>query len=236
MTSDIAIVPADPVSVFGTDEPRGIVTRTRAIAHALGQEIKEAGLASKISGREYVRVEGWAYLGTMLGVFPRTVSVTELRDEIDGQDRIVGFEAHVELVSRDGAIVGGAIAECTTGEANWADRDAFALKSMAQTRAVGKAFRMSFGFVMASAGYEATPAEEVIDAPSRDIREDVHEGEYVHRRVLDPGEVCEHGITAKQRDAWWSKAEEAGREVSACECCGGPGPIGQSVCQKCITR
>jgi hypothetical protein len=234
MTTDIAIVPADPVSVFGTDEPTGIVTRTRDIAQALGQEIKEAGLSSTISGREYVRVEGWAYLGTMLGVFPRTVSVQELRDEIDGEDRIVGFEAHVELVARDGAIVGGAIAECTRGESNWRERDAFALKSMAQTRAVGKAFRMSFGFVMASAGYEATPAEEMmLDIPSRDIREDVTEGEYVHRRVLDPGEACEHGVMRSAVDAQWSAMKT---EAAACGCCGKPCPIGSEFCNVCVTR
>lgn len=147
-----------PVTVFGTDDPREIVARSKGIAQALGEAIREGGMVSKISGRDYVRVEGWAYLGAMIGVFPHTTSTRELRTE-DGD--LVGFEATVELVTKAGEVVGGASAICTRDEQNWSGRDHFALMSMAQTRAVGKAYRMPFGFIMASAGYEATPAEEM---------------------------------------------------------------------------
>ena len=39
----------------------------------------------------------------------------------------------------------------------------YAICSMAQTRAVGKAYRLSLGWLMKAAGYEATPAEEMHD-------------------------------------------------------------------------
>jgi hypothetical protein len=46
-------------------------------------------------------------------------------------------------------------------ERNWSHRDDYALRSMAQTRAVAKALRLCLGWIMSLAGYEATPAEEM---------------------------------------------------------------------------
>ena len=40
------------------------------------------------------------------------------------------------------------------------------MMSMAQTRALGKAYRMALGWIMKMAGYEATPAEEMPDFKS----------------------------------------------------------------------
>lgn len=150
---------AVPLTIFGTDEPTAIVERVTSIAQPLADFIKRQHMSTTIQGREYVLQEGWSFMGAMLGVAPRTVSVSELRDA-DGL--LVGFEANIELVTRDGSVVGGAIAECSRTESHWRDRDDFALKSMSQTRACGKAYRMAFGFVMKAAGYEATPAEEMV--------------------------------------------------------------------------
>lgn len=160
-TREIATVPEQAVvlrSVYGTDDPRAIMQRVVAVAEPLGEFIKNHRMSTKIQGREYVLAEGWAFMGSMLGVFPYTTRVEPLRTD-DGV--WFGFEAQVELRTRDGAVVGAAIAECTTDERSWSDRDSYALKSMAATRAAGKAFRMSFGFVMKSAGFESTPAEEM---------------------------------------------------------------------------
>ena len=148
----------EPTTVFGTDNPAAIMQRVTDIAKPLADFIKQQHMSTTISDREYVLAEGWAFMGAMLGVSPRTLRVTEMRDA-DGL--VCGFEANVELLMRDGSIVGGAIAECARTEKQWSNRDDFALKSMAQTRATGKAFRMALGFVMKAAGYEATPAEEM---------------------------------------------------------------------------
>ena len=153
-----AIVRAETRSPFGTDDPVAIVERVSAVATPLADFIKARGMTTRISGREYVMAEGWSFMGAMLGVSPVATRVSELRST-DGD--LVGFEAHVELRMRDGSLVGGAVAECSRSEKSWRDRDDFALKSMAQTRATGKAYRLAFGFVMKAAGYEATPAEEM---------------------------------------------------------------------------
>src|SRR5262245_47685238 len=141
-----------PAALFGTDNPAGIVARAMAVAEPLAAVIEDRRLYATISGRRHVLVEGWTLLGSMLGVFPVTAWCRALAD---------GWEARVEARTLGGALVGAAEAQCTRAERTWAGREEFALRSMAQTRATSKALRMPLGFVMALAGYEATPAEEL---------------------------------------------------------------------------
>jgi hypothetical protein len=150
---------AAPVTLFRTDDPAEIVARATEIANALAKVIRDQKLAVRISGREHVKVEGWTLLGTMLGVFPYLVWSKPLYD--DEQIAGSGWEARVEARTRSGEAVGAAEAMCLDSEPTWAKRDAYALRSMAQTRATSKALRQPLGFVMSLAGYEATPAEEM---------------------------------------------------------------------------
>ena len=81
-----------------------------------------------------------------------------------------GWEARVEVRTRDGQVIGAAEAECMRDEKRWATADDYAVRSMAQTRAASKALKMPLGFVFAMAGYETTPAEEmpsVVEQPPR---------------------------------------------------------------------
>jgi hypothetical protein len=130
------------------------VTKATAVADALADVLEAKRLYSDIKGKKYVRVEGWTMLGSMLGVFP----VCLWTKPIEG-----GWEARVEARTLAGQVVGAAEASCLRGEANWKSRDDFALRSMAQTRATAKALRLPLGFVVALAGYEATPAEEMVE-------------------------------------------------------------------------
>ena len=102
----------------------------------------------------------------MLGVFPVVVWTKEVGE---GQ----GWEARVEARTRDGAVVGAAEAECLRSEKTWKNRDSYALRSMAQTRATSKALRGPVGFVMTIAGFEATPEEEMPrEEPQPEVRSD----------------------------------------------------------------
>ncbi len=144
--------PLPPPSLFGTADPVEVVARATRVAAALKEVIKAQGLISKISGKEYPRCEAWTLLGTMLGVFP----VLSWSRAVEG-----GWEARVEARTRDGSVVGAAEAQCLKTERNWSNRDDFALRSMAQTRATAKALRMPLGFVMTLGGFQPTPAEEM---------------------------------------------------------------------------
>lgn len=146
-----------PVSLFGDKKPGEIVQHATEVANALTQVIKSKGLAKRIGNREYLVVEAWTLLGSMLGVFP----VCEWTRQIEG-----GWEARVEARTLSGAVVGAAEAECLKSESNWKNRDDYALRSMAQTRATAKALRLPLGFIVVLAGFEATPADEMPDNES----------------------------------------------------------------------
>jgi hypothetical protein len=95
----------------------------------------------------------------MVGVFPIIVwtKPTETGD---------GYIARAEARTIDGALVGAAEAECSRAEFKWKNRDPFALRSMASTRAISRALRGPLEQVVVLAGYEATAAEEMPTEPA----------------------------------------------------------------------
>lgn len=149
----LAVRTSQEVGLFGTQDPSQVIGKAKVVAQALKDVIVKQGLVSKIQGKEYPRCEAWTLLGTMLGVFP----VLVWSKPVEG-----GWEARVEARTKDGAIIGAAEAQCLRAERNWANRDDFALRSMAQTRATAKCLRMPLGFVMSLSGFEVTPAEEMV--------------------------------------------------------------------------
>lgn len=158
MTEQYEIVQAETVRLgtLQVQGPHEVVSQASAIASELAHVIDDRKLYSNISGKKYVRVEGWNTLGAMLGILPREVSTIETEDG--------DFEAVVELVrATDGEIIGRGSAILGSDEPSWAKRPRYARRSMAITRATGKAFRLGFSWIMALAGYEVTPAEEIID-------------------------------------------------------------------------
>jgi hypothetical protein len=148
-----------PMTLFGTDDPTAVVDRASAVATALGEVINQRKLFASIGGKKHVQVEGWTLLGSMLGVFAEI----EWSRPLDN-----GWEARAVARTLAGNVVGAAEAMCTVNEGRWKSADTYAVRSMAQTRAVSKALRMPLGFIMHLAGYSPTPAEEVPeDQPER---------------------------------------------------------------------
>ena len=135
-------------------DPQRMISVATEKARLLATVIKDRKLYSNISGKNYVRVEGWSTLGAMLGILPREASVIEQENG--------DVEATVELIRvSDGAVVGRGSAIVGIDEKTWANRPRYARRSMAITRATGKAFRLGFSWIMSLAGYEPTPAEEI---------------------------------------------------------------------------
>ena len=71
----------------------------------------------------------------------------------------------MEARTLDGRIVGAAESMCTRAESTWARRDEYALRGMAQTRAVSRALRAPLGQIVVLAGYEPASAEEIPEEP-----------------------------------------------------------------------
>ncbi len=156
--TEIATRPTAAPTLFGTDQPELIIAKAAGIAKVLKKVITDQKMAIRIGSSEYIKVEGWTTLGALLGVFPKVEYTRELTD---GEGVSEGWEAAVVVVNSQGVEIGRAEAECLRAERNWKSRDDFALRSMAQTRAMGKALRMPLGWIAVMSGYEATPAEEM---------------------------------------------------------------------------
>jgi hypothetical protein len=155
-----------PDIVLFTGDPAERMRQMQETAQVLAEPVRQRHTVT-ISGREHVRVEGWTMLGALLGVHPYLVWTRRMKDDHDELE--IGWEARVEARTIDGRVVGSAEAECLYMEANWKGRDDYALRSMAQTRATSKALRQPLGFVITLAGFDPTPAEEMVaDSPFRE--------------------------------------------------------------------
>ena len=139
------------------------------VANCLSDLIKSQGLVKKGLNKkdpeaEYVLVEGWEVLGTMLGIVP----VTEIVEPIcNDKGKVRGYKARAYLyrnpVMEHGEIVSGTLIATTEASATVEgfQKDTAGMMSMAQTRALGKCYRMALSWIMKMAGYEGTPAEEM---------------------------------------------------------------------------
>lgn len=124
------------------------------MANILKAHIVKNNLYMPIVGKNYVLVEGWQFAGGMMGLFPKVVEVKEIKE---GK-----WMAHVEIINqKTKEIVSSGYAICSKTEGKKSSFDEYAILSMAQTRAIGKAYRNLIGWVIKFAGYEAVPAEEM---------------------------------------------------------------------------
>lgn len=126
-------------------------------AAQLKKIIVEQKLYSNIQGRNFIHSEGWQFCGMSFGIIAIVESLEDL-----STDTAVKYRAEVVLKNlTTNKICGRGIAICTNKERGKQQFEEYAIASMAQTRAVSKAYRSVFGFIAKLAGYEATPAEEV---------------------------------------------------------------------------
>lgn len=138
--------------------------KTLALANELGRFIKEKNLTTAIQGKQYVNVEGWQFALSQLGILPIVTKLENLSNDSE-----LKYRADVDLIRlSDDKVVGRGFAICSNKERTKKSFDEYAIASMAQTRAEGKAGRMLLSWLMKAAGYETTPAEEMIDTIDAD--------------------------------------------------------------------
>lgn len=167
MTQDqeLAVIPAPHETVqlgmLRADTARGMVEAASSMAAVLANVIESKKLFTQIKGRKHVNVEGWGTLIAMLGIAAQEESNIA---NADGS-----FTATIVLRRiHDGAIIGRASSDCGDDtDEPWNKRPRYARRSMAATRAMGKACRLSFSWIMALAGYDATPGAEMPTVETR---------------------------------------------------------------------
>lgn len=130
------------------------------VAGVCGAIVKQT--AQAIQGRKYVRVEGWQAIATTFGCFASARDV---------ERTTTGFRAIGEVRRMsDGAVLATAEGFVGDDESTWASRPEYAKRAMCQTRAISRACRSAFAFVvvMIDAELSTTPAEEVPDGGFND--------------------------------------------------------------------
>lgn len=157
--SAVAVVPQPGQALVAAETgsgPTDMLEKATHIATALTRMVEAQKLYTLIQGKKYPQVEAWMTIGRMDNVVAREAGNPERHE--DGS-----YEAVVELVRlSDGMVIGRGSALCgTKGDRPWDTRAEPARRSMAVTRATSRAFRQQYSWIMALAGYEPTPADEM---------------------------------------------------------------------------
>jgi hypothetical protein len=174
----------EKTSVIRLDNPKAVAT----FAKELKAFIVTNNLYAAIKDKNYVLVEGWQYAGASMGIFPIIEKVEDI-----STDENIRYRAEVRLVRMaDDRTIGYGVAVCSNKEALKKSFDEYAVASMAQTRAVGKAFRLTIGWIMKLAGYEATPAEEM---PTGEYKVDVEPTDERFNDIVDAHKGAQNGDT-----------------------------------------
>ncbi len=126
-----------------------------SMAVVLKNVVVNQGLYTNIKGKNYAHVEGWMLAGMLTGI---SVIVEEPKDLSKAGE--IKYSATAKLYQGD-KVVGIGYALCSSKESTKSKFDEYAILSMAQTRAIGKAYRNKIGFIMKLAGFQATPSEEM---------------------------------------------------------------------------
>ncbi len=185
---------------------------TLDLAKDLAKFIKDNKLSTQVQGKEFVNVEGWQYAGSRLGIVPIVEHVINV-----STDQELKYQAKVTLFDmRSQHTVGAGFAICSNKESGKKFYQEFAIASMAQTRAIGKAYRNILAWIIRAAGYEPTPAEEMeysgnVPAPAVVVPAVVAEAAPVMRALTTaPAEVpaAEASAAAPVQYATASQKEE----------------------------
>lgn len=164
---------------YGIKDPEQIV----AMAKEVSKYVESNALSTTIQGGKYVLVEGWQFAAGLLGLIGRITSydnqssyepITFKWQQWDKYKKAYLEKSHTTekfkyfanaqfIRHEDGneILISQAFAMCSNEEKIKHEFDEYSILSMAQTRALGKAARMSFAFLIKAAGYEPTPAEEM---------------------------------------------------------------------------
>ena len=157
-----------PQLILGLDNVKKASEISTALRDIIEKQKLYAIIPTRQGEKKFVTVEGWNTLGAMLGVFPEVVKTKDLSGTHEVQlpsgktvqAKEIKYWAEVQLRGVNGKVISMAQGICSSNEKNWQGRDEYAIFSMAQTRATGKAFRLAFSWIVKMAGFEPTPSEE----------------------------------------------------------------------------
>lgn len=188
LTTDLTTTKNSPA----TFNVKPSLAHTKKLVSELMAYVDDNKLAVNIAGKKYLQVEAWQFTGSQLNL---TAVVTEIED-ITPEDGKAKYKATVEVIHNPtGQLVSRGFALCSKTETKKSSFDEYAVASMAQTRAIGKAYRNILAWLPKMAGYEGTPAEEISDNARDTMAQELAEkkaevfAEFTARDVTDNKEM-----------------------------------------------
>ncbi len=162
MTTEIVVQEQNEIALNGPSavEFEASLVEAQQKATAMKRMISAHDWSVNIGGNEHIKNEAWV---TLAGAYGCTASIVST-ERIPGYKQAFVATAEVLRQTPNGVVsIGRADAECgTDGDGRWESKQpAFAVRSMAQTRAISKAIASVFRWVVVLAGYHGTPAEEM---------------------------------------------------------------------------
>ena len=142
-------------SALFSRSPKKAMSEMRELVQIMASQCTGAAFISEIRGKQYPKVEWWTTIGATLGLFP----VVMYSRKLDRTSE-TAYEARVEVRHGDNVVAAGE-ALCSSQEDQWKDAPEYSIKSMAITRATGKAYRIPLSFLAVMAGLAPTNAEEI---------------------------------------------------------------------------
>lgn len=134
------------------------MAQAKKLSKELANFAKDNDLSVQIAGKQYMQVEGWQFIGTQMGL----TDVVQSCDPVSTDDpKEVKYKAEVIVINQNGTIISRGFAFASNKENKKRSFEEYAVASMAQTRAIGKAYRNFLAWIVKMAGYEPTPYEEV---------------------------------------------------------------------------
>ncbi len=182
----------------GTDlvvhEPGAGVRQYRASTDAAGvcgEIVKKTAVS--IKGRKYVKAEGWQAIAAAHGCIASAGDVRREETGYSATGKVIEISSGRTISSGEGFV--------GDDEEMWAKRPEYAKRAMAQTRAISRACRSAFAFVvvMIDENLSTTPAEEVpadgfddrevSERPSRKKSHEIIEGQVDKPQKMSPQQV-----------------------------------------------
>jgi len=166
MTNEIA--KTEGMSVVSKEAFDDMMNNAIHKARTIATIIKNQELYTQIGGKKHLDYEAWLTVAASYGARP---SIEWTKEIIEKDGEVGGFVARACLMDMaSGTKFSFVEHECSREESSWAERDRYALLSMAETRAASKACRMAFAWVvvLAGEGFSTTPSEEMIDKKQND--------------------------------------------------------------------
>lgn len=134
------------------------MARAKKLANELSNFARENNLQIEIAGKQYMQVEGWQFIGTQMGL----TDIVKYCDRVETEDpKEIKYKSVVEVINQNGTVISKGFAFASNLEKKKTGFEEYAVASMAQTRAIGKAYRNFLAWIVKMAGYEPTPYEEV---------------------------------------------------------------------------